>query len=100
MQARGMTDAASLPPGPPPPAQPNELPWLQWRVGERVVVRYRIDGGASDALGDLVEVRPDGVVVRTRRGDVEVPAAVMITGKRVPPPPPRRPAPPTARPAG
>ncbi|MFH5824327.1 hypothetical protein [Georgenia sp. AZ-5] len=69
------------------PDRPPALPWMRWRVGERVVVRYRVEGGFSDALGDLVEIRPDGVVVRTRRGDVEVPAAVMVTGKRVPPPP-------------
>ena len=67
---------------------PPPLPWLQWQVGERVVVRYRVDDGFSDALGDLLEVRRDGVVVRTRRGDVEVPATAMVTGKRVPPAPP------------
>ncbi|KAE8764261.1 hypothetical protein [Georgenia thermotolerans] len=66
---------------------PRPLPWLEWSVGERVVVRYRVEGGYSDALGDLLEVRPDGVLVRTRRGDVEVPAELMVTGKRVPPPP-------------
>ncbi|WP_226921635.1 putative acetyltransferase [Georgenia subflava] len=77
----------------PPPGEP---PWLRWQVGERVVVRYRLEeaddptGGRprlSDALGDLVAVRADGVVVRTRRGDVHVPAGAMVTGKRVPPPP-------------
>ncbi|QDC24011.1 hypothetical protein FE374_04640 [Georgenia yuyongxinii] len=82
--------------GAPPP-----LPWLQWRVGERVVVRYRVPDGFSDALGELLEVHPDRVVVGTRRGPVEVPATAMVTGKRVPPPPslpprerPPRPAPP------
>lgn len=66
---------------------PPPLPWTHWRVGERVVVRYRVEGGVSDALGDLLAVGPHGVTVRTRRGDIEVPAAIMVTGKRVPPPP-------------
>jgi len=66
---------------------PPELPWMHWRAGERVVVRYREADGLHDALGELVEVGRDGVVVRTRRGDVRVPATAMVTGKRVPPPP-------------
>ena len=66
---------------------PPELPWLSWRVGERVVVRYREADGLHDALGELLEVGRDAVVVRTRRGDVRVPAPAMITGKQVPPPP-------------
>lgn len=67
--------------------RPPELPWLRWHAGERVVVRYREADGLHDALGDLVEVGPDAVVVRTRRGDVRVPATAMVTGRRVPPPP-------------
>lgn len=66
---------------------PPPLPWLEWAVGERVVVRYRAEDGVHDALGDLLDVRPDGVTVRTRRGDVAVHARQMITGKRVPPAP-------------
>ena len=68
-------------------ARPPELPWLSWQVGERVVVRYRQPDGLHDALGDLLEVKPDAVVVHTRRGDVRVPATAMVTGRRVPPPP-------------
>lgn len=66
--------------------------WLQWQVGERVVVRYRTeDGGFSDALGELVRVDATGVDVVTRRGVVSVEAADIALGKRVPPPPePRR----------
>ncbi|GAA4421759.1 hypothetical protein GCM10023169_15060 [Georgenia halophila] len=70
-------------PHPPPP-------WNEWRPGERIVVRYRAEDGLHDALGYLVEVGADGVVVRTRRGDVPVAAGTMLTGKRVPPPPARR----------
>ena len=68
---------------------PPPLPWMAWRRGERVVVRYRAPDGVHDALGDLLEVAPDAVVVQTRRGAVRVTAATMITGKRVPPPPGR-----------
>lgn len=66
--------------------------WRQWRVGERVVVRYRIeDGMLSDALGELARVDDEGVDVITRRGLVSVPADRITIGKRVPPPPaPRR----------
>jgi len=51
-----------------------------------VVVRYRLDDGLHDALGDLLEVAVDHVTVRTRRGDVRVEATTMVTGKTVPPP--------------
>lgn len=65
------------------------LPWVAWRPGERVVVRYRAPDGVHDALGDLLETAPEAVVIRTRRGDVRVAASTMITGKRVPPAPTR-----------
>ncbi|WP_027286774.1 hypothetical protein [Ruania albidiflava] len=61
--------------------------WRQWRVGERVVVRYRVEGGYSDALGELTRVDADGVEVSTRRGPVAVPAEDIVLGKHVPPPP-------------
>ncbi len=76
--------------------EPDDRPWLAWSVGDRVVVRYRIertrDGGPghTDALGDLVSCSPEGVTVRTRTGDVVIPAEVIAVGKRVPPPPPPR----------
>jgi hypothetical protein len=56
-----------------------------------VVVRRRLAaGGWTDVLGDLLAVSDDGVVVRTRRGDVAVPAAEIALGKPVPPAPARR----------
>lgn len=61
-----------------------KLPWMDWKVGERVVVRYRKPDGFYDALGHLTEVAPDHVTVNTRKGLVTVPANVMVTGKRVP----------------
>ena len=65
------------------PTTPPHLPWLQWSIGDRIVVRYRTVDGVHDALGELLEVAPDHVVVRARRGVVLVPAATMITGKLV-----------------
>lgn len=54
----------------------------------RVVVRYRnAEGSLSDALGELVRVDDDGVEVATRRGPVEIAAADIVLGKRVPPAP-------------
>ena len=64
--------------------------WREWQVGERVVVRYRVPGGYSDALGELVRVDAGGLEVSTRRGAVMVPAADIVLGKHVPPPPTRR----------
>ena len=70
---------------------PPELPWLAWSVGDRVVLRYRgADGAPAEALGYLTEVAPDHVCLDTRRGPVRGEARAMVTGKRVPPPPPRR----------
>lgn len=73
------------------------------RVGERVVVRYRIneenddaEGAArhratmSDAVGDLVEVSPGAVVIMTKRGPVTVRREAVLLAKRVPPAPPKR----------
>ena len=67
------------------------LPWMQFRVGERVVIRYRLADGLHDALGEATEVAPTHVSVATRRGVVRVDARTMVTGKRVPPPPTRQP---------
>src|SRR5690625_3025212 len=67
--------------------------WRQWQVGERVVVRYRIDDEHythSDALGELTRVDDEGGAVNTRRGPVSVPADRIAIGKKVPPPPQRR----------
>lgn len=65
--------------------------WTQWPVGVRVVVRRRLAGGGyGDVLGDLLETTADGVLVRTRRGDVRVSAEEIAVGKIVPPARPRR----------
>lgn len=84
---------------------PDHAPWRAWEPGLRVVVRRRRDdlppSGAApgeppytDVLGDLLAVDDDGLTVRTRRGDVRVPAADVLLGKVVPPAPVRRTRPP------
>jgi len=56
-----------------------------------VVVRYRIPGGLTDALGELVSMNDGECTVRTRRGDVVVDLEMVTAAKAVPPPPRRRP---------
>lgn len=58
--------------------------------GVRVVVRYRIDEGFTDALGTLEAVGEAGCTVATRRGAVVIPYPLVTAAKTVPPPPPRR----------
>lgn len=62
-------------------------------LGSRVVVRYRIEDPEhplTDALGEVVEVTGDAVVIRTRRGDVRVPIGDIALVKGVPAAPARR----------
>lgn len=84
--ATGATGTSRADAGTHRPATPHALPWTAWEPGTRVVVRYRLADGLHDALGDLLEVARDHVTIRTRRGDVRVEAATMVTGKKVPPP--------------
>lgn len=72
---------------PPPSVRSLQLPWLEWKPGDRVVLRYRLEDGLHDALGDVVETAVDHVTINTRRGPVRVEAPTMVTGKKVPPPP-------------
>lgn len=59
-------------------------------LGTRVVVRYRIDEGLTDALGELLARSGGDCTIRTRRDDVVIPLALVVAAKEVPPPPPRR----------
>ncbi|WP_342745552.1 hypothetical protein [Sinomonas mesophila] len=85
-------------PAPVPPDAPREAPrdtppvaaLRRLAPGTRVVVRYRIGQGFTDALGDLLSCTADEASVRTRRGDVVVHLADVVAAKPVPPPPPRR----------
>ena len=58
--------------------------------GTRVVVRYRIEGGLTDALGELVARAGDDCTIRTRHADVVIPLELVVAAKEVPPAPPRR----------
>jgi len=60
-------------------------------LGTRVVVRYRIDVGVTDALGDLTGRDDHSCTIRTRSGDVTVSFDDVELAKQVPPPPARRP---------
>lgn len=56
-------------------------------LGTRVVVRRRIDGMLSDALGELTARNDDGCTITTRSGAVTIPFADVQLAKAVPPPP-------------
>ena len=56
--------------------------------GRRVVVRYLLPSGqATDALGELLSVDADTVVVDGKRGIERIAVADIIAAKEVPPPP-------------
>ncbi|MDR6413719.1 hypothetical protein [Pseudarthrobacter sulfonivorans] len=75
------------------PTQPTPREFLAAAApGTRVVVRYRIDGGLTDALGHLVATDDGGCTVRTRTADVVIPLDLVVAAKEVPPAPERRPA--------
>lgn len=59
-------------------------------LGTRVVVRSRISGGFTDALGFLRERTPAAVTVETKRGLVTVLMMDVVAAKEVPPAPRRR----------
>ena len=64
------------------------------KVGDRVVVRYRLpDGRATDALGTLLTADAEHLVVDGKRGVETIAVADVIAAKEVPPPPVRKLAP-------
>jgi len=69
---------------------PTLAAFLALPLGTRVVVRYRIEGGYTDALGPLVRVTETECEVFTRKGSVTVMVADIVAAKRVPQSPPRR----------
>ncbi|WP_267544139.1 hypothetical protein [Arthrobacter sp. H14-L1] len=60
-------------------------------IGTRVVVRYRIPGGLTDALGFLTAIDAHRCTVGTRAGEVHIALADVQAAKSVPPAPVRRP---------
>ena len=66
-------------------------------LGTRIVVRTRIEGGVTDAVGYLRSVNDTGCTVETKRGLVTLALADVVAAKQVPPPPaPRAPRHPLA----
>ncbi|GAA1912928.1 hypothetical protein GCM10009688_17430 [Arthrobacter gandavensis] len=59
-------------------------------TGQRAVVRYRIDGGLTDALGTITALDDAACTLSTRAGTVRIPWALVTAGKPVPPAPERR----------
>ena len=60
-------------------------------LGTRVVVRTRIPGGFTDALGYLRSRNAASVSVETKRGLVTLAMADVVAAKEVPPAPAPRP---------
>ncbi len=61
-------------------------------LGTRVVARYRIPGGFTDALGYLRSCDGKVCVVETRKSMVTIILENVVAAKAVPEPPARRPA--------
>lgn len=59
-------------------------------LGTRVVVRYRIGDGLTDALGELSARDSHGCTIATRSGSVTIAYDDVQLAKAVPPPPPPR----------
>jgi GNAT superfamily N-acetyltransferase len=72
----------------PSPPSSSAVPWEN-HVGERIVVRTRTTKGLADVLGDLLDVTPDTLLIRTRRGEQEVARSLIVAGHPVPPAPVR-----------
>lgn len=60
-------------------------------IGTRVVVRYRIEGGFTDALGYLRSRDAEECTVETKRGLSTIRLGDIVAAKPVPPPPERSP---------
>jgi N-acetylglutamate synthase len=58
-------------------------------LGRRVVVRHRVGGKQTDAVGELSADGAD-LVVQTRRGPVRVARSAVTAVRAIPPAPPRR----------
>lgn len=62
----------------------------QLPLGTRMVVRHRIDGGLTDALGELTARDQASCTITTRSGSVTIMYDAVQLAKVVPPPPARR----------
>jgi len=59
-------------------------------AGTRVVVRSRIPGGFTDAIGTLHDRTDLDCTLLTRTGPAVIPWSAVVAGKPAPPPPPGR----------
>lgn len=71
--------------------EPAPARWLRSvPPGTRVVARYRVPGGFTDAVGYLRSCDGTACEIDTRRGPMTVILATVVAAKQVPEPPPRR----------
>lgn len=63
---------------------------LAFPLGTRVVVRYRLENGSTDALGLLTARDNSSVTITTRSGESCVKFDDVLLAKEVPPAPARR----------
>lgn len=63
---------------------------LDFELGTRVVVRHRVEGGFTDALGYLRALDETTCAVETKRGLSTVRLDDIVAAKAVPPAPVRR----------
>jgi ribosomal protein S18 acetylase RimI-like enzyme len=61
--------------------------WQQPWLGRRVVVRRVVQGGLSDALGELIELGDDRLTVETRSGPITIARSDVATARLVLPAP-------------
>lgn len=77
-----------------PPSEPDLTRLLRrLRVGERAVVRWRLEVGEpmlTDSVGTIVALSESSVSVLTRRGRVDIETSRIAAAKPIPPAPHRR----------
>lgn len=77
-----------------PPSQPDLTdPLDRLRVGERAVVRWRLEVGEpmlTDSVGTVIALSDTTVSVLTRRGRVDIETSRIAAAKPIPPAPHRR----------
>ena len=61
--------------------------FLTLPLGTRVVVRYRVPGGATDVLGPLLARSELDCQVRGKAGPVTIRLADIVAAKQIPPAP-------------
>ncbi len=75
--------------------EPISHPTSDWKMGERVMARVSLPQGSShlytDLLGTIVELDAESITLHTRQGMRTIARSEIAIGKRIPPPPARRP---------